>query len=521
MKIVLVEDLNGQVQNERAFEQATVKIGRDPSECQIVFEQARWPMVSRRHAEIRWREGRWLLVDTNSSFGTFLNGHRIAEPAELQQGARVQFGTGGPQIILLVLDTSAPQNVPANQAEFQTHKDPQFKPSTPQPTPTPPSSQQLRQSPQQPPPGARISTPPSQHPSYANQPGQMAQTQTASIELINTSTGQLRRMPVSKPILTIGRDPSNDITLDTSSAVVSRRHAEIRNQGGQFFVHDLGSFNGTLVNEQRITAPTPLYDGDRVQLGRGGPTLRFSAPGMPAPAGASITGQRVISSGNISLAPQPAKEVAGSRPGMHTMVIKGGVSNLQQQVPEPSSGQLQLLMRLSFDGKQQLAIGRAATSDIHLDGLQISKNHARLVQSAGAIFIEDAGSTNGVHVNGRRITGRQMLTPNDVAQIGPFVIRCENQSVMIFDTRSKTRIDAVDITKVVKNRSGSGMIKLLDDVDLAIQPNEFVGLLGPSGAGKSTLMDALNGMRPASSGKVLINDLDLYQHLDSLKESIG
>ena len=56
---------------------------------------------------------------------------------------------------------------------------------------------------------------------------------------------------------------------------------------------------------------------------------------------------------------------------------------------------------------------------------------------------------------------------------------------------------------------------------LSIQPNEFVGLLGPSGAGKSTLMDSLNGMRPASSGQVLVNNLDLYQHLESLKQSIG
>jgi ABC-type multidrug transport system ATPase subunit len=34
-------------------------------------------------------------------------------------------------------------------------------------------------------------------------------------------------------------------------------------------------------------------------------------------------------------------------------------------------------------------------------------------------------------------------------------------------------------------------------------------------------MDSLNGMRPASSGQVLINNLDLYRHLDSLKQSIG
>jgi ABC-type multidrug transport system ATPase subunit len=61
----------------------------------------------------------------------------------------------------------------------------------------------------------------------------------------------------------------------------------------------------------------------------------------------------------------------------------------------------------------------------------------------------------------------------------------------------------------------------LDDVAFTIRPNEFVGLLGPSGAGKSTLMDALNGMRRATTGTVLINDLDLYQHLDVLKQSIG
>ena len=62
---------------------------------------------------------------------------------------------------------------------------------------------------------------------------------------------------------------------------------------------------------------------------------------------------------------------------------------------------------------------------------------------------------------------------------------------------------------------------LLDEVSLAIEPNEFVGVLGPSGAGKSVLMKALNGMRHTTRGRILINNLELYQHLDSLKQSIG
>src|SRR5947209_17977803 len=122
MKIVLIEERAGQPQPERAYDHPTVKIGRDPSECYVVFNQAEWPMVSRRHAEFRFKNGRCLLVDTNSSFGTFLNGRRIAEPVELQPGARVQFGAGGPVMIVARIEVPQPQP-PANLAEMETRRD--------------------------------------------------------------------------------------------------------------------------------------------------------------------------------------------------------------------------------------------------------------------------------------------------------------------------------------------------------------------------------------------------------------
>ena len=322
MRICLAEDRDGQQQAEQVFESASVEVGRDGSECQIVFDGEKWPMVSRKHAEFRIEAGRCLLVDTSSRFGTFLDGHQISEPTEIRVGSKAQFGPDGPMLRLVRIELS------------------------------------------------------------------------------------------------------------------------------------------------------PADRGASAQDAREKALVRRAAP------------------------PSPRQHFGGD---------DGQALNFQ-----------------SFRDNTPITVGRASNNDIRLDGLQISNHHARITSLEGKVFIEDVGSTNGVYLNGTRINHKALIGSGDTVQIGPFLLLADvERGVAILDTRSKTRIDAIDITKVVPNRAGGGTIKLLDDVDLAIQPNEFVGLLGPSGAGKSTLMDALNGMRPATNGLVLVNSQDLYEHLDSLKQSIG
>lgn len=66
-------------------------------------------------------------------------------------------------------------------------------------------------------------------------------------------------------VTTTGRSPDSDVFLD--DVTVSRKHAEIRRQEAGWFVHDLGSLNGTYVNRERVDI-TKLASGDEIQVGK-------------------------------------------------------------------------------------------------------------------------------------------------------------------------------------------------------------------------------------------------------------
>jgi FHA domain/zinc-ribbon domain len=73
------------------------------------------------------------------------------------------------------------------------------------------------------------------------------------------------RFLLDKGLTTVGRHPGSDIFLD--DITVSRRHAEFRRDAADFWVHDVGSLNGTYVNGQRAEE-RQLVTGDEVQVGK-------------------------------------------------------------------------------------------------------------------------------------------------------------------------------------------------------------------------------------------------------------
>jgi adenylate cyclase len=88
---------------------------------------------------------------------------------------------------------------------------------------------------------------------------------------------QSREISLEKASFTCGRGADNDLCLQDN--LLSRQHLAIRSENGQFVAHDMGSTNGTFVNDQRVTRKV-LNNGDIVRIGDA--TFLFVADPSPS-----------------------------------------------------------------------------------------------------------------------------------------------------------------------------------------------------------------------------------------------
>lgn len=109
----------------------------------------------------------------------------------------------------------------------------------------------------------------SMSPAEAQELIRRAQQQTAEpmppawLTLLRPARGN--PLQVTKPVIHIGRHLTNDVVVNDKR--VSRHHAEIRFERGQFVLYDLGSTNGVGINGVMTHQPVPLKNNDRVLVG--------------------------------------------------------------------------------------------------------------------------------------------------------------------------------------------------------------------------------------------------------------
>lgn len=200
--------------------------------------------------------------------------------------------------------------------------------------------------------------------------------------------------------VTIGRSLTNEICIREQH--VSRQHAVISYQYGLFMISDLGSANGTFVNDQQLDEPFPLASGDVIRLYV--PLINFSG---------SVTEEEA----------EHAKETG-------TFILPADKSRrpVLSITTGPQEGtEIPLIADM-------VTVGRAtanATWEIALQDRAVSRPHARIEKEPGNGWVlHDLNSSNGTLVNNKIVREPQELTDGSVIIIG--------QTTMLFRIGSAT-----------------------------------------------------------------------------------
>jgi ABC transport system ATP-binding/permease protein len=430
--------------------------------------------------------------------------------------------------------------------------------------------------------------------------GIVNQTSIFKLTLIDKqSSAPPKEFELIKSEITIGRDESVDLPI--TSPAISRRHAKLTREGDGYVLEDLGSSNGTFVNDQRLSGRHPLKSGDQVRLGQA-ITLAYEAPGVEKPESAgtvvrpkpsvpvgvmqTMIGEDPMPSRADAGPPQLIVAIAGENPKTHTLtgkslsigrldgndivvpsqIVSGQHARLEKEnggyklivLPEarnpvlfegrplegsrilrhgdilrigsldpgmmvtitynsPSEAPQEIEQDIVFDGKTLIQIGRDAGNEVVLSSPSVSRFHAQVEQVGQRYRVIDLRSSNGTFVNGERIEGSVWLKPSDTIRVGQYRFVMGKDQLAKYDDSNGLRVDAINLNKWVRKD-----LNILQNISVTFQPREFIVVVGQSGGGKSTFVDAVAGYRPATApSRVLVNDIDIYTHFDSIRNDIG
>ena len=372
------------------------------------------------------------------------------------------------------------------------------------------------------------------------------------------------------PIL--GRHPDCDIILTADG--VSGRHCKITKTPQGWLLEDLGSSNGTFVNNLKITKPTLVSTSDTITLGLVCPfpwanLAEWKSP-LPPPIPPKV--------------PAPRSEVVkviGRHPecdivltvdgvsGKHCMVTQQGniwlledlkssngvfVNGNRISSPRQITSNDQITLGLSCPfpwdkleptkapvygttyepkGKvtqskpsavitavppakgDSLIIGRNSSCDQVIAEPMVSARHAKIKWVTNGAIIEDLGSSNGTFVNGVKIDQPTLIKAGDIIGLGSYTFTLGGNKLEQDKKNPGYSLEARGICVQIKEK------KLIHGVSFTLLAGEFAALMGPSGAGKTTLLNALNGYTPPAQGDVLLNNYDLYAHFDQFRNVLG
>jgi pSer/pThr/pTyr-binding forkhead associated (FHA) protein len=272
--------------------------------------------VSRKHAEIRRADGGYVLTDASVN-GTYVNGERVTERILARADVirigpdEFRFYADAPKPAAANGGPAAPEAGAARPAAVQPTGFMPAMPARPTPAPAPAAAFRTAEGPATPPTGAAhrlfdtmhgLPVTPQSQPAISD----AALRTAAPLASLLVRSGALKgkRLPVRAPVVNIGRADYNDVVLPEPS--VSTAHAKLQRRDGVWVLADLGSTNGTFVENEPVTDETPLTPGATIKFGEVAVLFEPADETMDAPA----AGTRLMP--RIDAEPGPSGEPAAS-----------------------------------------------------------------------------------------------------------------------------------------------------------------------------------------------------------------
>jgi pSer/pThr/pTyr-binding forkhead associated (FHA) protein len=215
----------------------------------------------------------------------------------------------------------------------------------------------------------------------------------------------LKEFPVEKELITIGRKPDNDISID--NLAVSGHHARIFKAGDWFLIEDLDSLNGTFVNGKMIQE-SPLKNGDEVLIGKH--VLKFVSTELATtnePASVlkkGVGGETMIIDSKVQheMLAHMSKEKAAAGDGEavgRLVVLEGSTDQKEYDLTE-----------------RVTSIGKDRSAKIRLKGFFAPKFAAFVNRSKEGYVISPA-SGKEIKINEGSISTRYKLQDGDIVQV--------------------------------------------------------------------------------------------------------
>ncbi len=218
--------------------------------------------------------------------------------------------------------------------------------------------------------------------------------------------------------LVVGRT-RGDLILD--DPMVSGRHMQLQWREGAWWLQDLKSTNGTMV-DGRLVREVPLQPGSEIAVGNTRMVLFVSA-GPEAEPGGSFQHSHVEIAWLLDEELVAGEEAPGGAADIigQDLRLPPAVNAVLEVLSGADAGQVFRFTR------GNVTIGRRA-GEIPLSDPEVSRRHA-VIEMFGRemIFLRDLGSTNGTYHNGRRVAVAS-LSPGDTVGVGKSVMKLKVSS---------------------------------------------------------------------------------------------